>query len=472
MKLTFIGATHEVTGSCYFLNACGKNILIDCGMEQGRDEFENQELAISPSELDCVLLTHAHLDHSGNLPLLYKNGFRGKIYATEATCDLCNIMLRDSAHIQEFEAEWRNRRAKRSGSAEYVPIYTMDDALGAIGLLTPCGYKSFIDIFDGVTVCFSDMGHLLGSACIEVWAQESGEKRKIVFSGDIGNTEQPILKEPTYIPSADYAVIESTYGNRSHGARPDYVSEFASVLQRTFDRGGNVVIPSFAVGRTQEILYFLRCIKADGRIKGHDGFSVFVDSPLAIESTKVFRQNAVECFDDETKALIDSGVNPLSFEGLSMSVTAEESKAINSDKKSKVIISASGMCDAGRIRHHLRHNLQRAESTVLFVGYQAEGTVGRMLSDGAKSVKLFGEQVSVKAEIAQLNGVSGHADSGGLMKWASAFGASPKRFFVTHGDDEACTALRDRIQDELKISADAPYSGECWDLIENKKDRI
>ncbi len=467
MKLTFLGAAHEVTGSCYLLEACGKRILIDCGMEQGRDIFVNQEIPVPPAELDGVLLTHAHIDHSGRLPLLYKNGFRGPVYATDATCDLCGIMLRDSAHIQEYEAEWRNRKAARSGAEPYVPLYTMADAEGLLGLMQPCAYRTEIEPFAGVRARFCDVGHLLGSAFIEVWINESGVQKKLVFSGDIGNTGQPILKDPATASQADYVVIESTYGARSHGERPDYITALAGLIQSTFDKGGNVVIPSFAVGRTQEMLYFLRQIKAEGRVKGHDGFKVVVDSPLAVEATQIFGETGIECFDEDTRALIKQGINPLDFEGLSLSVTTEESKAINTDKGSKVILSASGMCDAGRIRHHLKHNLWRPESTVLFVGYQSEGTVGRQLLDGAKSVKLFSERVSVNATVTALAGVSGHADREGLMHWAAAFGDSPARFFVTHGDEENCEALRAQIEQERKIPATAPYSGECWDLAAN-----
>lgn len=467
MKLTFLGATHEVTGACFLLEACGKNILVDCGMEQGRDVFENQEIPVAPSMLDCVILTHAHLDHTGKLPLLYKNGFKNVVYATDATCDLCDIMLRDSAHIQEFEAEWRNKKARRAGKPEYTPLYTMDDAVGAIGLMEPCAYKTYYDIFEGVTICFSDAGHLLGSAMVEIWVEENGTRKKLVFSGDLGNTGKPILKDPTYLTEADYVVIESTYGDRSHGEKPDYVAELAAIVQQTLDRGGNVVIPSFAVGRTQEMLYFLRQIKAEKRIKGHDHFRVVVDSPLAVEATQIFKENVVDCYDDETLALIRQGINPLSFEDLTLSVTADDSKALNFDTTPKVIISASGMCDAGRIRHHLKYNLWRADSTVLFVGYQAEGTIGRLLLDGADSIKLFGDTVQVKAKIAVMSSISGHADNEGLMRWASAFGDTPARFFVIHGDEDACETFRARLETERGIPATAPYSGECWDLADN-----
>ena len=358
MKLTFIGAAHEVTGSCHLLQAAGKNILIDCGMEQGPDLYENPGLPIAAGEVDYVFLTHAHIDHSGLLPLLCKNGFKGQILTTFATADLCNIMLRDSAHIQEFEAEWRNRKGRRAGVPEFEPLYVMADAEAAINLFVPCGYGERLHICDGVEIRFTDVGHLLGSASIEVWITEGEISRKIVFSGDVGNADQPIIKDPRCTDTADYVVVESTYGNRVHSSEKiDYVSEFTRILKETFDAGGNVVIPSFAVGRTQEMLYFIREIKEHGLLPEYSDFEVYLDSPLAIEATKVFTKNMRECFDEEAIKLVDEGINPLVFPGLKTSVTSDDSKLINFIEKPKVIISASGMCDAGRIRHHLKHNL-------------------------------------------------------------------------------------------------------------------
>ena len=465
MQLTFLGATHEVTGSCFYLTACGKKIVIDCGMEQGPNYFENQEIPVAAGEVDYVLLTHAHIDHSGMLPLLCKNGFSGEIHSTDATADLCSVMLRDSAHIQEFEAEWRNRKAQRAGREPYVPIYTMDDAVAAIGLFVPHFYDQKFALCEGVEVRFTDVGHLLGSASIEIWVTEGDVTKKVVFSGDIGNLHQPIIRDPQYIADADYVVMESTYGDRSHGLRPDYISELSQIMQRTFDRGGNVVIPSFAVGRTQEMLYFLRQIKEERLVTGHD-FSVYVDSPLAVEATNIFRENGAECYDDETRALIQKGINPISFAGLKVSVSAEESKAINFDASPKVILSASGMCDAGRIKHHLKHNLWRRESTILFVGYQAVGSLGRQILEGAETVKLFGEAIEVKAEIARLAGVSGHADKEGLLTWIGHFSPKPQRVFVVHGDDAVCEAFTAELTSR-GFSAVAPYSGSSFDLATN-----
>ena len=465
MKITFLGAAHEVTGSCTYVECGGVRFIVDCGMEQGRDMFENQRLPVSPSQVDFALLTHAHIDHSGLLPLLAKNGFSGPVYATAATCSLADIMLRDSAHIQMSEAEYKNRKAQRSGGEAVEPLYDIGDVEALSKLLRPCAYGEAVQTAEGVAVRFTDIGHLLGSACIEVWLSEGGVTKKVVFSGDVGNTGQPILRDPQRISSADYVVVESTYGDRAHGSeRPDYISLLAAMIQRTLDRGGNVVIPAFAVGRTQEMLYFIREIKERGLVKGHPGFKVFVDSPLAIEATSVFLQCDASFLDDDTRALLGRGVNPLWFEGLETAVSSEESKAINADSEPKVIISASGMCDAGRIRHHLKHNLWRRESLVLFVGYQAEGTLGRLLYDGAREVKLFGETIAVNAEISWLPGVSGHADKNGLLDWMLGFSERrPGQVFVNHGDDGACTAFAQRLCG-YGFQAMAPFSGTVYDL--------
>lgn len=470
MKLTFVGAAHEVTGSCHYLYACKKHILIDCGMEQGQDIYENADIPVDEALIDYVFLTHAHIDHSGMLPWLYARGFRGQIFTTDATADLCSIMLRDSAHIQMFEAEWRNRKAKRSPNIqEYEPLYNMQDADGAIKCIVPCHYNREINICDGIRIRFTDMGHLLGSAAIEIWVTEPEGTKKIVFSGDVGNTNQPLIKDPTQIKEADYVVIESTYGDRLHEKdRADYVTELSQILKETFDKGGNVVIPSFAVGRTQEMLYFLRKIKADKLVPGHDHFEVYVDSPLAVEATNVFNRNIYDCFDDEAMALVNQGINPITFPGLNLSITSDESKAINFNDEPKVILSASGMCEAGRIRHHLKHNLWRPECTVLFVGYQAIGTLGRNLVEGATEVKLFGEPVEVRARITAIKGLSGHADKAGLTDWINGFEPQPERVFVVHGDDTVCDIYADYLHEHFGLDAVAPYSGTCYDLMKNE----
>ena len=469
MKLTFIGAAHEVTGSCHLLEANGKNILIDCGMEQGPDLYENQELPVAAGDIDYILLTHAHIDHSGLIPLLCKHGFKGEIVTTFATADLCNIMLRDSAHIQEFEAEWRNRKAKRAGEPLYEPLYTTQDAIDAIGLLAPCDYGQQITLCQGIQVRFTDIGHLIGSASIEVWVSEEGVEKKIVFSGDVGNVDQPILRDPSITKEADYVVIESTYGNRIHSEeRPDYLGEFTKILRETFEKGGNVVIPSFAVGRTQEILYFIREIKEKNLLSEFPNFEVYVDSPLAIEATNVFTKNGKSCFDAEAMALVEKGVNPLVFPGLKLSVTSDDSKLINFDEKPKVIVSASGMCEAGRIRHHLKHNLWRPECTILFVGYQAVGTLGRKLIDGASAVKLFGENIEVSARIESLKGISEHADMKGLLDWLAGFESEVSHVFVVHGEDAVTDEFAKTVTERFGWKAFAPYSGGCVDLLQNQ----
>ena len=465
MKIMFIGATHEVTGSCTLLEVCGSHYLVDCGMEQGIDIFQNIPLPVPASEIEAVFLTHAHIDHSGMLPKLYRDGFRGTIYATEATCDLCNIMLRDSAHIQVSEAEWRSRKAERAGEKEREPVYDLEDALGAISQFRRCRYSERSTVAAGIDVRFTDIGHLLGSACIELWLTEGEETRKIVFSGDVGNRDQPLLKDPQTVTHTDYLVLESTYGNRLHDRSGDAVRELAGYLQRAFDRGGSVIIPAFAVGRTQEMLYAIREIKQKGLVQGHDGFPVFVDSPLAVEATGVFLQCDPACFDEETCALLRQGVNPIWFDGLQLSVTAEDSRRINEDHRSKVILSASGMCEAGRIRHHLKHNLWRRENIILFAGYQADGSLGRTLLEGTDSVRLFGEDIAVRAEICALHGTSGHADRDGLLRWLQSFDEKPQLVFVNHGDDEACEDFRALISGAYGYNAVAPYSGTEYDLI-------
>lgn len=468
MKLMFLGADHEVTGSCHYIEACGKSILLDCGMEQGRDTYENQEIPVAAGRIDYVFLSHAHIDHSGLLPLLHKNGFQGQIYATEATTDLCRIMLLDSAHIQEFEAQWRNRKNKRAGKAPFEPLYTTEDAMAVMEHFVPCDYMKEIEVCEGVNIRFTDVGHLLGSSSIEIWLTENGVSKKIVFSGDIGNINQPIIHDPRYTTEADYVIMESTYGDRYHTAPPDYVAELAGQIQQTFDRGGNLVIPSFAVGRTQEMLYFIREIKERRLVHGHDGFKVYVDSPLAIEATRVFAENYLDCYDTAAMALVQKGINPLTFQGLEVAVTPDDSMAINFDKSPKVIISASGMCEAGRIRHHLKHNLWRPECTILFVGYQAIGTLGRNIIEGEKEVRLFGETITVNAHIEELAGVSGHADKKGLLNWVNHFEKKPERVFVVHGEDLVCEDFTKCLKEEYSYNAFAPYSGACFDLAANQ----
>ena len=464
MKVTFIGATHEVTGSCSLIEVGDKHILVDCGMEQGADIFENIEIPVSPSDIEAIVITHAHIDHTGKIPFLVANGYSGPIYSTEATARLCSVMLMDSAHIQEFEAQWRNRKGRRSGDEEFTPLYTTEDVQNTLKLFRTAGYGQDIEIFDDVTINYTDAGHLLGSSSVLFRLRENGEERTIVFSGDIGNNNKPIIRSPQIPPQADYVVMESTYGNRTHSESPDYVGELTEVIQRTLDRGGNLVIPAFAVGRTQELLYYIRIIKEEGLIRNHANFPVVVDSPLAVEATNIYSSEMLEYYDEEAAELIRKGVNPITFPDLKVSVSSDESKMINDDETPKIIISASGMCEAGRIRHHLKHNLWRPECTILFVGYQSAGTVGAKLLEGAEFVKLFGEEIQVKAEIKRLDSFSSHADEGMLLDWVR--GIDPEvQVFVNHGEDEVTDYFAGQVARETGKPAVAPYSGEVWDLI-------
>ena len=469
MKLEFLGAAHEVTGSCHYLEFADKHVLVDCGMEQVPDLYVNQEIPVNASTIDYVFVTHAHIDHSGLLPMLYNHGFRGQIFTTTATHQLCEIMLKDSAHIQMFEAEWKNRKAKRAGRPEVVPLYDMNDAVGVLGHFVSCDYHSVINVCEGLKVRFVDAGHLLGSSSIEMWISENTaegvEERKIVFSGDIGPGNRPLIKDPEYLTSADYVVMESTYGDRTHETPPDYAVELARVIRDTFTRGGNLVIPAFSVGRTQEMLYFIRRIKMENLLPEFQNFEVYVDSPLAVEATTIFGKNVQDCFDDTALALVQQGINPIGFPGLRMAITSDESKMINFNDKPKVILSASGMCEAGRIRHHLKHNLWRKDSTILFVGYQVPGTLGNALLNGAKEVKLFGETIEVQAKIENLPGISGHADVNQLTKWVSMFDPKPKRVFIVHGEDKVTEQFAAHIHEELGLEAYAPFSGDAFDLL-------
>ena len=462
MKITFIGAAHEVTGSCTLLEACGKKIIIDCGMEQGADIYENCEFPLAADELDAVFLTHAHIDHSGKLPFIVKHGFNGRIHSTYATFKLCGIMLKDSAHIQEQEAEWRSKKAKRAGMAEYTPLYTSKDVEDTLTLFTSHHYNDEEEIFDGIKARFLDAGHLLGSSSILLTITEDGITKTFLFSGDLGNPGKPLLKNSDTAPEADYVMIESTYGDRVHGKEPDYLGRLTEVLERTLSRGGNVVIPAFAIGRTQELLYYIRIIKEQRLLGNLSDFPVYVDSPLAVEATSIYGSQMKEYYDEDTLKAINEGINPISFNDLVLAVTKDESIAINEDTVPKVIISASGMCEAGRIRHHLKHNLWRPDSTILFVGFQSPGTLGRNLLDGQKQVKLFTEDIVVRAEITQLDGFSSHADKNMLLNWLSTTGRG--QVFVNHGEDAVCDGFAILIEQSFDRKAIAPYSGDIYDL--------
>lgn len=447
MKLRFYGADKEVTGSCHLLEVRGKKILIDCGLQQGGDELDDNALPFAAGEVDCVLITHAHIDHSGRLPLLVKNGYKGPVIATRLTCDLLGIMLMDSARIQENDAQWKTQKLSRAGVDPVEPLYTVEDAQAALDLLQPCEYKQDLKLFDGVRATFVDAGHLLGSASILITATEDGLTRTIAFSGDIGNTDQPIIKDPEYITQADYVVMESTYGNRLHEGSNYTVEELAAIFDKTLRRGGNVVIPSFAVGRTQELLYYIREMKGKRMVSCMPDFPVYVDSPLALEATEIYSGDLRGYADADTILVLRKGFEPIRFPNLHLCRTSDESRLLNMDNSPKVIISSSGMCEAGRIRHHLKHNLWRPECAILFVGYQANGTLGRLLVDGVDAVKLFGEKISVKAEVINFRGMSGHADKAGLEKWITAFDpVKPKKVFVVHGEEEAALTFAETIR--------------------------
>jgi len=478
MKITFLGATKTVTGSNFLVEAAGKKFLVDCGMYQGKAELDaenHQPFEYNPAEIDFMLLTHAHIDHSGRIPKLYNDGFGGPIYAHKATCDLCGIMLPDSGHIQEMESQWKNKKRLRKGLQEIPPLYTAEDAIKCLEIFVPVQYDDIIQINENINVRFNDAGHMLGSSIIEIWAKEDGKETKAVFTGDLGNNDLPLLASPTMLDNCDYLVMESTYGSRLHNRNDLKAEMFLDIVSETIDNGGTVVIPSFAVGRTQEILYELNKIKENRddeefrrKYKTLMKVPVYVDSPLAISATEVFRQNT-ELFDDEIKEEMERGDNPLEFPGLKFTQTADESKALNESKEPAIIISASGMCEVGRIKHHLKHNIWNPNSTILFVGYQANGTLGHSIVNGAKKVTIFGEEFAVNARVEYIEGYSGHADQEWLMNFIYSFITKPKHIFLVHGEEEAQEVLRDKILEETGIGVSIPEYGETYELSEELK---
>lgn len=465
MKLSFFGADQCVTGSCHCLEVGGKRILIDCGLQQGRDEVDNRTLPFAPGSIDYVLITHAHIDHSGRVPMLIKNGFQGRILTTRLTAQLMSIMLQDSAHIQESDAEYKNRKNRRAGRPEEEPLYTVADAQRVPEFIDTCEYDQPVHLCDGVDAVFIDAGHLLGSASIRLTLTEGGQTKTIVFSGDIGNVDQPIIRDPQFFTGADYVVMESTYGDRNHTEVWSYTGQLAQIIDETLGKGGNVVIPSFAVGRTQELLYFIREIKDQGLVTSVPDFPVYVDSPLAKSATTIFCGDLRGYLDQDALDLVKDGTHMFNFPGLHLTETVDESKSLNEDHTPKVIISASGMCDAGRIRHHLKYNLWRADSAVVFVGFQSPGTLGRTLLDGATSVKLFGEDVAVRAKVVNFQGLSSHADHDHLLDWISHFKEPlPQHVFVVHGDREVAPVFAQAVS-QLGFTAHAPQYTEEYDLL-------
>lgn len=479
MNITFLGAARTVTGSNFLVEAAGKKFLVDCGMYQGKaaQEIENSEdFLYDPKEIDFMLLTHAHIDHSGRIPKLYNEGFRAPIYAHKATVDLCAIMLPDSGHIQETEIEWKNRKRIRAGLEPLPPLYTAEEAENSLEVFKPVQYDEIIDVAENIQVRFNDAGHMLGSSIIEIWVTENGKTEKIVFTGDLGNNDIPLLDSPTMIESADYLVMESTYGSRLHLRNDDKAKMFLEIVSQTLDNGGRVIIPSFAVGRTQEILYEIDKIKDEHkddeefqrRYKQLMETPVFVDSPLAISATEIFKKN-IDLFEDEIQEKIKHGDNPLEFSGLQFTKTADESKALNETYYPSIIISASGMCDIGRIKHHLKHNLWNPASTILFVGYQAPGTLGRSIVDGAEKVKIFGEEISVNARIEYIEGYSGHADQEWLLNFVYSFINKPKHIFLVHGEDESQEVLKELIEANAEIPVTIPSFGERYEVADIPK---
>ena len=478
MKITFLGATRTVTGSNYLVEAAGKKFLVDCGMWQGRKELEEEnfeDFEFNISEIDFMLLTHAHIDHSGRIPKLYKEGYKNPIYAHRATCDLCALMLPDSGHIQEMENEWKNRKRIRKGLQPREPLYTAEDALNCLEIFKPVEYDKIIEVTEDIFVRFNDAGHMLGSSSIEVWVKENGKQTKAVFTGDLGNNDIPLLSEPTMIDETDFLVMESTYGSRKHQRNEEKAEMFLDIVSETLDKRGTVVIPSFAVGRTQEILYELNKLKETRNdekfLKEYETLMkapVYVDSPLAISATEVFKKN-MDLFDEETQKEMKKGDHPLEFPGLKFTVTADESKALNESNEPCIIISASGMCEVGRIKHHLKHNLWNPKSTILFVGYQAPGTLGYSIVNGAKKVKIFGEEIAVNARIEYLEGYSGHADQDGLMNFIYSFRKKPKQIFLVHGEEESQEVLKDKIETDTKLPVIIADFGETYELNDEVK---
>ncbi|MBR3374888.1 MAG: MBL fold metallo-hydrolase [Firmicutes bacterium] len=468
MKIKFCGATIGVTGSCHLLTTDRHRVLLDCGQFQGNKEMDDlnwEPFPFDPESIEAVVLSHAHIDHCGRIPLLVKRGFTGDIYCTDATADLLQVMLLDSAYIHEKDAEWQTKKNARTGKPAVEPLYTVQDAERSLKLVKPILYDQLVELNDQMKIVFNDAGHILGSAITEIWVTENDQTSKIVFSGDLGVTNRPILRDPKKIKKADYLIMESTYGGRLHPENSTSIDRLIHIIIATVKRGGSVIIPAFAVGRTQELIYELNMF-----YEHHPEYqdvlgdlNVYIDSPMATTATEVFRKNA-QVFDEETKELILSGDNPLDFKNLIFTRSTAESQALNMNRTPKIIISASGMCEAGRIRHHLKHNLWDPKNSIVFVGYQAEGTLGRALIDGVKEVKLFGETVIVAAEIHNLEGFSGHADQNGLLDWLGGFQKIPKQIFLVHGEEQSKIDFAKAAQERLGLSTTPVFANSEFEL--------
>jgi len=455
MRVEFLGGVRTVTGSATLLEKNSLKWLVDCGMFQGGKELEQRNRSLQsycPKDLSFILLTHAHIDHSGLIPKLVKGGFRGKVISTKATFDLCEVMLRDSGHIQEMEAEWHSRKHLRSGKTEVTPLYTVKEAEESLQHFQTVRYDDLFPIADGLRVCFRDAGHILGSAIIEIWIGEGSQEKKLVFSGDLGGSGQPIVGDPSTVEEADVLWLESTYGDRLHKSREETVNELLKIIQEAIRDQAKVVIPAFAVERTQDIIYTIGQLMRKGLIPP---VPVYIDSPLAISATEIFNRNS-DCFDEETKDILLGGGKPLELPEIIYTQTTGESKAINEDSRPGIIISASGMCNSGRIKHHLKHHLWRKESHIVIIGYQGEGTIGRRLVDGAKTVRLFGEEIAVKAHIHTLGGFSAHADQKGLLDWLSHFKNPGLQVFVNHGEERISMELGRVIRERFHFRTIVP----------------
>ncbi len=460
MRLTFLGGVQTVTGSCYLMDTAGGRVLVDCGMFQGHMEERNwRTLSFDPSGIDAVLLTHSHIDHSGFLPRLVKLGFSGRVIGTAPALELCQIMLLDSAHLQEMEAEHISKKNLRKGRSPVEPLYTVADAAKAFPLFHPVRYRQEVEVVPGVKASFHDAGHILGSAIVKVRVEEDKDVVQLVFSGDLGRYGGLILKDPTPIEHADVVLVESTYGNRLHKNESESEDELIEIINRAHREKGKVLIPSFAVGRTQELLYLLNNAHNKGRIPY---LPVFLDSPLAIAATEIFERHP-ECFDEETLEVMRRDYDPFSFPGLKMVRSSDESRVLNNVDQC-VIIAGSGMCNGGRIKHHLKHGLWRHNTHVIFVGFQAQGTLGRRLVDGARKVKIYGEEIEVNAKIHTLGGFSAHADQSELLRWLGGFESSPAITFVVHGEESSSQAFAAKVEESLGWRTHLPAMRESVDL--------
>lgn len=476
MKISFLGANRLVSGSCYLIQTRYKKFLVDCGLFRGDESITRLNylpFSFRPEEIDFIILTHAHIDHCGRIPQLYKEGFQGHVYCTKATLELCTVMLPDSGQIQEEDAEVENQRRLRSGEPFIDPLYSIEDSLDSLLLFRAVPYQYKVNVDKDISFRFQDAGHVLGSASVELWVKEEGKECKWVFSGDVGRKNKPFLKNPQRIKEADYVVIESTYGGRKHKPYRQEVKKFFSIIDKTLKRGGDIIIPAFALQRSQDIIYELtqyynlqvKPLKnKDKRLKK---LRFYLDSPLAIAATKIYRNNTQD-FAKKNLKIMEKSNQLLDFQTLRMTRTSKASRQISRSKRSKIIISASGMCDGGRIQYHLKDHLGKEESSIIFVGYQAEGTLGRKIINGEKSLDIMEDMVDVKAEIYYLDGFSSHADQNELMWWLKGFQKKPKKIFVVHGEKNESESLSERITREIDFEPHIPAIGETFLIQDNQ----